>query len=181
MRVYFRPASSLGAECSVVLMLWVIEFSLESALDSWYFYRASTHGSLNSALSPVLFMDMCSFLHPLAQCFLIHCRAVGEEEREWRQVWDRCWAWADSDQQLVESLASIGHRAFTLPDSAGPLWMEIISKLLQEAEACQKTLPVKVTPLQRSLHFHTFIVLDLIRFTFHLFFSYLFSEVFRHL
>lgn len=32
--------------------------------------------------------------------------------------------------------------------TAGPLWMEIISKLLQEADACQKMLSVKVRLLQ---------------------------------
>lgn len=35
--------------------------------------------------------------------------------------------------------------------AAGPLWREIISKLLQEADACQKMLSVKVRLLQRSL------------------------------
>lgn len=35
-----------------------------------------------------------------------------------------------------------------LCQTAGPLWMEIISKLLQEADACQKMLSVKVRLLQ---------------------------------
>lgn len=34
--------------------------------------------------------------------------------------------------------------------TAGPLWMEIISKLLQEADACQKILSVKVRLRHRS-------------------------------
>ena len=38
-----------------------------------------------------------------------------------------------------------------LCQTAGPLWMEIISKLLQEADACQKMLSVKVRLLQCRL------------------------------
>lgn len=38
-----------------------------------------------------------------------------------------------------------------LCQTAGPLWMEIISKLLQEADACQKMLSVKVRLLQCCL------------------------------
>lgn len=39
----------------------------------------------------------------------------------------------------------------SLCQAAGPLWREIISKLLQEADACQKMLSVKVRPLLCSL------------------------------
>lgn len=40
-----------------------------------------------------------------------------------------------------------------LCQTAGPLWMEIISKLLQEADACQKMHFVKVRLLQCRLAF----------------------------
>ena len=67
-----------------------------------------------------------------------------------------------------------------LCQTAGPLWMEIISKLLQEADACQKMLSVKVRLPQRCLApsfslslchtFAFFIFLNSSAFIFHCFF-----------
>lgn len=47
-----------------------------------------------------------------------------------------------------------------LCQTAGPLWMEIISKLLQKADACQKMLSVKVIVLPCCLAFVPFFALS---------------------
>lgn len=59
-----------------------------------------------------------------------------------------------------------------LCQTAGPLWMEIISKLLQKADACQKMLSVKVIVLQCCLAFVAFFALSRFRFLHHFKFIY---------
>lgn len=74
----------------------------------------------------------------------------GNEERQ--ESRDRCWA---PGCRQTRSRKNRRHRSAAPARSfcwaAGPLWREIISKLLQQADACQKMLSVKVRALGCSL------------------------------
>lgn len=131
-----RPVHPFSLRTVILpLSLWKVPFLKKNS--------QSDTAARASVLSPAHpFLDFITSLRS-AQ------RATAREGEESR---DQCWASAQADLQLDESARSIGRAApRSLCRAAGPLWREIISKLLQEADACQKMLSVKVRPLQRSL------------------------------
>lgn len=85
---------------------------------------------------------------------LYHFTPFGNKERQAERE-SRAGINAEPRRRQTRSRMNRHHRSAALAGwlcrAAGPLWREIISKLLQQADACQKMLSVKVRPLRCSL------------------------------
>lgn len=95
-------------------------------------------------------LDNTTCISILSLCHLAMCGTEAERRRERRgpeidagPAHMETGSWLNrSDRSATEHL---------LCQTAGPLWKKIISKLLQEADACQKMLSVKVRLLSCCL------------------------------
>lgn len=109
---------------------------LKLAFESFLFFSVCRHRCRLHSLAP---------FHPHPHFITLVCTTGGgrRPEIDAGPVRTETGSWLNrSDRSGTEHL---------LCQTAGPLWMEIISKLLQEADACQKMHSVKVRLLQCCL------------------------------
>lgn len=125
---------------------------------TFYYYLYISSPACLFVLLRLTTLHLSPFSLSLSSSFPLYRPPHRGRERERRSEIDVGPAHTETGSWLNRSDRS-GTEHF-LCQTAGPLWIEIISKLLQKADACQKMLSVKVIAPQCCLAFVPFLTMS---------------------